>query len=625
MATMELLNLWYFRIDSFFCSQTQLPSTLLSNISHKTTANYVARLRSYTLLGILLEIIGYFLITFSFFHSQSLWTLSGGISLKIIGAMVSSKCQNLSGVTWSLELQNYLKNLKTHGQEIQSILTNAGCSENEISSLSGLPSEVYQTEINSYQRSCLLNIGIPIACGLALLLNGEILTSVIIILLGLLSFPIGEHFFREHTFRNESQLRIGRSAQMSSYIREVYNDHIGLTTRINFLSQIPLIIFCFRFLWGGGSQLLAVFFGLTQGLIGLSGTLAFQRLRVSALRTTDVAKHLISILTSNSFIISPSRWLEHSLSSQTSPPSNLKGQFLNGVVLLNFAAQIELQGRKLNSLPPINLEIPDGGIAILQAPSGFGKSTFLLALLHLIEHSGEIYFVSEGNWINIHSMTQKNVESSFFFLREDCLEKNARLLDLFKDPLQVHLKELKSEMDKNFGKTLTELAWNASDNLIEQELKNIEGGKQSLFSRDMLTSLKMMRTKRIQILSNILLESEGNLVTSRIHPERVFSSLSSGEKRRILCLIAYETAKTNCFTRLIILDEPLTHLDTENMEYQIKNIQKIQRLPHPPAILLISHHFISKIKDALNNVQTINLHSLNDLNHHETVASSLRI
>lgn len=190
-------------------------------------------------------------------------------------------------------------------------------------------------------------------------------------------------------------------------------------------------------------------------------------------------------------------------------------------------------------------------------------------------------------------------------MREEGIEKNARLLDVFNKPLQVYLEDLKREMKEQFGVTLTDLAWNASDNLIEQEIKHLEEGKRSVFPREMTELLRQMRQKRAAILSDIMQTAEGNLVTSRIYPERVFSTLSSGEKRRTMCLLAYEMAKTHSSIRLVILDEPLTHLDTENMDFQIKTIQRIQSLPNPPALLIISHHFITTLKEHLKHVQLV--------------------
>ena len=79
---------------------------------------------------------------------------------------------------------------------------------------------------------------------------------------------------------------LGRSAEAIEFLKMVYKQHIYQTFQINALSQLPLLLFGLRFIFQGGSDLLAIFFGYTQGLVGLSGTLAFQRARATSERTT---------------------------------------------------------------------------------------------------------------------------------------------------------------------------------------------------------------------------------------------------------------------------------------------------------------------------------------------------
>ena len=57
--------------------------------------------------------------------------------------------------------------------------------------------------------------------------------------------------------------------------------------------------------------------------------------------------------------------------------------------------------------------------------------------------------------------------------------------------------------------------------------------------------------------------------------------------------------------RFIILDEPLTHLDKININYQLEAIQAIQELSCPPSILVISHYFIEELKEKLKITQEI--------------------
>lgn len=191
----KLYSIYQF-LDSAWCSNTQLPSSFLFEITdNELKSKRLAFLRIYCAIGLFLELIGYSLITFGFYSWRFIAILLTGVVFKLLGTLISSWSQNKSGVLWNLELQNSLANLKTHTQEIYSILTNKGCSEIEINALSGLPAEVYQTEINSYQRARLLNLCMPISCGIALFLSGDNITAFIVIALGFFFISLGRAFF----------------------------------------------------------------------------------------------------------------------------------------------------------------------------------------------------------------------------------------------------------------------------------------------------------------------------------------------------------------------------------------------------------------------------------------------
>ena len=57
--------------------------------------------------------------------------------------------------------------------------------------------------------------------------------------------------------------------------------------------------------------------------------------------------------------------------------------------------------------------------------------------------------------------------------------------------------------------------------------------------------------------------------------------------------------------KLVILDEPLEHLDEENMLHQMHMLQKIQNIPHPPALLIITRKHVEKIQSFLNVKEVI--------------------
>ncbi len=587
--------------DKKWCRDIQVPASLLFELSgNKKTSITLASFRFFVALFLLAELLGYFFITLGFSASSSIWIFLAGIILKIGGTIVSAFFQNKSGIFLSLELQKYLKRLNTHSLEIRSFLAERGCSESEINALQSLPTEVYQSELNSHQGSRILNIGAPFFCGLALLANGDIITSFVVIILGLASFPIGEKFFKEST-RRESELRLGLAAQIPQYVNKIYSEHVWLTTKVNFLSQLPLLLFAFRFIWNGTGQLLASFFGLTQGLAGLTGTLAFQKARVAAMRTTKTVSHLIHALASPYLIVTPQRWKEHCSGNEKIGIPTLAENH-NGLFLKDFSPNVPFQEKEIFS---ISCFIPFGSICLLKAPSGKGKSTFLSALTHLIEHRGDLLFVNNGQVLNAHELSRDKFDSKIFFFKEENVDKSVRVIDLCKNITFIEIEPFLQKSRIHFDSLLVDLAWKSPDNLVEQEIKNLESHRQAVFPNQMLDFLKDLRKRQSVQIQLFLEKSKGNLVTEHIFPERNFLTLSSGEKRRLTTLMALESCRTLKEIRFVILDEPLTHLDKTNIDYQLQAIHEMQKLTFPPAILIISHHFIEEMNEKLCSVQEI--------------------
>ncbi len=587
--------------DEKWCGHTQVPASLLFKIiEDEKTIKKLASLRLFLAFCLFSELFGYFFITLGFSASQPISLFFLGVCLMIGGASLSAFFQNKSGSFLSLELQKYLEKIVSYSLEINSFLADKGCSELEVNALQSLPTDVYQSELNGYQRARIINIGAPLFCGLALLVNGDLFTSLLVIVLGFASFPIGEIFFRENTFKRESELRLGLAAKLVTYIEKTYQEHLWLTAKVNFLSQLPLLFFAFRFIWNGSGQLLSSFFGITQGLVGLTGTLAFQRAKLTTMKTTEMTTHLIQALSSPYLIISAQRWKEH-CKNHLHPEKTLSTQYKSGVWIQNFAPSVPFKESDTFS---VSCFIPSGSACILKAPSGKGKTTFLSALTHLLEHTGELIFIKDHQNTNVHTLSRKEFDSKIFYFREEGIDKSSRLIDLFKNITFLENEPFLEQAKMQFDPLLIDLAWKSPDNLIEQEIKNIESDKHSAFSRKMLDFLKNLRKRQIIQIGTFLQKSSGNLATERIFPERNFATLSSGEKRRIVTLIALESCRA-MKTSFVILDEPLTHLDQINIQHQLQMILEIQKLTSPPSILIISHHFIEEMREKLPEIQEI--------------------
>jgi energy-coupling factor transporter ATP-binding protein EcfA2 len=585
------------KFDRGWCGNHQVPASLLLEVSGDGEgAATLAWHRLLLSLFLTLELMGFYLVTFGLDSARSVWFFVSGVVLKIGADTVSCLLQNRSGTLISMELHEWLQRMGTQAPEVRALLADGGCSEAEIGSLETLPAAVYQTEINSYQRSKIINMGAPIACGLALAVNGDLITASVVVVLGLASFPIGERFFRENALRNESELRLGRAARLVNYLRRVYREHLWLTVRVNFLSQLPLLLFAIRLMWNGAGQLLSSFFALTQGLMGLTGTLAYQKARATAVRTTTTTSRLVQALSSPYLIATPRRWSEH-----CKPTGAVEAPGPNGVLLQNYSPTLP---QKIDAAP-LTCFIPSGAVCLLRAPSGRGKSTLLAALTHLIEHSGDLAFITDGQPTNAHQLSREELATRLFLFREDGVEATARLVDLFRNIAQVELRQFLQHLKQRHDPVLVDLAWNAPDNLLEKEIGSLEAGKRSALPVSMLGDLIELRKMRAHHLQTSLEKAGGNLSTARIQPERAFSTMSSGERRRFTSLLALESCRSIPAIRLVILDEPLAHLDADNIQCQLDVISKIQTLSNPPSLLIISHHHIEELKTGLKNIQEV--------------------
>src|SRR4051812_12619407 len=117
------------RIDEYWCGNTQIPAKYLGYFSEKNPlTNKMAKIRCLCILALLIELVSYVFIILGLSDYSLIFLFICGVFLKVIGGLGSSVLQNLSGSIWSLELRDYLAHLKSHSNEVNSILANQGCS-----------------------------------------------------------------------------------------------------------------------------------------------------------------------------------------------------------------------------------------------------------------------------------------------------------------------------------------------------------------------------------------------------------------------------------------------------------------------------------------------------------------
>jgi len=593
--------------DRKICGENQLPATFYERISgDQTEAEQLARGRVTVAAGTAIEIAGTGLATFGLSKEVPPSVFALGTVLNVLGGMIKMNAMNENGTKWTLMLRHKLDLLGVHGAAVEAALIDAGISDEEVRGLYSLPRDVYNSELTSFNSQRARNTLRPISSGIAMAGYGDYVTAGVVTMLGLSSFPVGEYFYKQADKFRAAQSRAGQTAKHIPYQRKVLGDHIGMTNKINFVGHTPEILFAVKYLFDTGGNVLAAFNGLQQGLEGLSGTLSFQRSRESSRRTVEIATNLIKTISDRPFIATPQRWNEHVSENGACILSNIP--IKDGLVVTGFKAFLPSGER--TSLAPLNLTVSCGESVVLRAESGTGKSVTLMALMHLLEHEGGLHIVQNSQAVDVHTMAgPSELSDKIALITEEGINGTERVADLFRKPFQESHIELFNEHTNNYDQMLVEVAWQMTDNLLEAEIKKIQEGEKGVFPHNMLRSLQEIRDTRSIWVNEILDKQGGNIATKSVRAQRVFSTLSAGERRRLLVAVAEATVDVGGKVA-IILDEPLAHLDVKNRKLQLERLRLMQERNEPVALILVSHENVEELQTGLNHCQIVNLEKI---------------
>ena len=639
-----------FSVDRALIGSTQVPAEKFSDISGDSDGGKrIARRRRLVAAGAGMEISGRAMAVAGLESSRTTVFVAGSL-LAMAGMQAQRMLTNRIGGEWSMALQEKVDSLGAYKGPVNAALINNGIAAEEAEAIGTLPFEVYTTEFFNSQQTHLRNIINPLV--LAGVTTGfeDYKTSALLLIAGAAYFPISNKIHERDKMRS-AKVRAGRSSRSREYIKRTFEEHYRNTDSTNAASHIPESLATSLIATGKAVANISTLYAFRL-LGGYNELMGDQRNRDASGRTTEIATKFIDT-TSNEPFITEERWKEHV--DTTGIDLFSPAPFYDGVVIEDFIAKSPTG--ESTKLSPLNLEIPAGGAAILQAESGKGKSLTLMALMHLFEHRGSVRIIENSVGLDVHLLDgQEELAEKFLYITEATLNKSARIADLFKDSFMVLEDDLYQEQQKKHDPLNVEVAWTMADNLLESEIMKIEENKPSIFPEIMHEDLKMLWTKRKTWIEDYLKEQGGNLTS--ITADRVFDTLSDGEKRRMIAEIAYWASKTKK-RNLIILDEPLAGLDkgdtadkelhienllsflelkmqtqdaitleellvgldidtsdsesqnTSNKELQIRTLRRMQD-ENNAALLLVSHDNIEELQERLNNCSLVTLEQKSD-------------
>lgn len=608
-----------FVLDRIICGNGQVPAALFKKLSDNgPEAERLALGRLAVTFGATLDLAGRGMTVMGLSPIGSGEVFMSGLAGTSLGGVIEDHFDNSNGSQWSILTKRVIGTLGHHKGAVISALNDVGLAKEEIGSLGQLPNNLYAAELNPANIERWRYVLIPLLTGAVMSLYGDIHSAAIVAGLGLLSFPAGEFFYREANVKRDAKFRAVRSAGMIDYLKRLYREHIRMTDIINSISRIPDFLFAIKFLSDGGGNTLPALYGFKQGLEGLFNVLTKQRSRETSRRTTEIAIHLINILTNAPFIATRQRWREH-ISAEPSLEPGI--HFQNGLIIKQFKAK--LPSGKWTSLIPINLDIEGGKVKVLMAKSGTGKSITLMALQHLLEHEGSLYIVRDGKARDVHSLkNQEELAEEIVLITREGIDEEDRIVDLYKKYFMLdypefvtfYLDKAKSSRDKE----QVQLAFMMADNLLEKEIMTItelldpkirQKPVPGVFppSDEILLMLKEIRSRRSCWVNDHLRQKGGNLAASGIDAHRTISSISPGELTRLLVAVADAACKSQK-RAMVILDEPVKDIDLkENFPLQLQAIKELQRNNPGTAMLIVSHEHVEELQQTLNDCGVVNL------------------
>jgi len=603
------------KIDKLICGNTQLPIQNLAEVGvEKEELKKLFRLRFRAFVSELLN-SGKVILNQGLAHENNIVAASG-YGADYAFYLNSMMGRNLAASQLNKIFINIFENaMKDHKNIFQSeLIGEYNHSSDDVKlflQLLNTEANLRQSELQVLFLNKIQKVLIPVSMGVSMMSYGETELAIANICIGLSSFVFDKVFYKIAE-NKKKQLDATRTAKKW----EVYNnirtklDKIFNTT--NAVSHIDKIINAFIIMFANKNHTTANITGTISSLSMISSIYSTESLRVLLTKQIQIIKDFLEIYSSDRFLFTEKQWQKHIENPKELENPNID----NGIVFENLKPK-KISHNQTLKVEPLNIDLRNGEVSVIKASSGSGKSFLIQSIMKKINSTGEIHFVKDGKAINVKKFPHEEIAKKIIHLHPKVIDESYKIVDIMKEIFlsTEKYKEFIAENNINSFSKKEYDEWEVIINTDDNQLAE-EKDKSNFISSEKLKSIaSKFRDTRSNWINQTLKTQKGNL--RELDGNRMWTTLSDGEKLRILALYGYLKAKTNENLDLLILDEPLSQLDEkENLLYQLQTLKLIQRLEKPPAIIIISHQYIKETKNILGanitNLEELNIEGILD-------------
>lgn len=548
----------------------------------------------------------------------------GGVNIPIVAVLgfvgegvaylSKNRLLNEIGSSQNTEMLRMLKETSSVRPQVYSGLLEAGYTQEQIKKLDSLPLDLYNTMFGTTNRQTVANILNPISVGIAMSMYGDKVLGSLIAGVGLSGFPLGDWLYAKSSSRISRKLDLSTSAKNYVYRTQVYlKEYFPQTFRTNLLTISPQFIKAGALLLGATDNL-ARLTGVNNALLGLAGLLTAMRTKYSNVMTVGVARKLIETVNSPSFLFRPSNYIDHAETAGNQlielPTPDFSGLVVKGM-------KVKLPSGKSSGYEKLTFHIESGKVLVIKGKSGEGKSVLLSGITQVLDHDGQVVLAENGAQTNVHEFANssdpmKEINDRIIVGSVRNIDQLAQVIDVLTPAFnaQYEMPEFESEQDQlEFDVGIT-----IANNLLRKEVSLFENPTskrvglikvqdKAMFSDQVMSELsRYYNVRRDWVAGKLSSSGEfGNLANGRVTSESAIEQLSDGERKRLMLLSVCELVEANTNAQVVLLDEPLSGLDSDtNIPLVIESIKKLAKVRGGIAVGIITHDHVDKLQNQLD-------------------------